>query len=124
MQCPIKGHRCNSHIARERKFINKKQKLQATPARKKAPVSLTSPDRILLTLRQQREENASLQDEICKLKNEISSSAVHVDQNLHNDLQSILSETLEKAKNQRKISPFMELFLKHQMDYLTEHPTQ
>ena len=71
---------CNSHVARKRKLTNKKHKLQATPASKKATISLTSPDRILLTIRRQREENASLQ-EICKLKDEIACSAVHEDQN-------------------------------------------
>ena len=47
-----------------------------------------------------------------------------MDQNLHKDLRCILSEALEQANDKRKISPFMELFLKQQMDYLTEHPNK
>ena len=47
-----------------------------------------------------------------------------MDQNLHKDLRCILSEALEQAKDKRKISPFMELFFKQQMDYLTEHPNK
>ena len=44
----------------ERKKINRKKKVLATPAKLNAPVTMTSPERLLLTIRGQRNENREL----------------------------------------------------------------
>ena len=59
---------CRLEEINHRKSLNKKSKIAATPAHKKAPVSLTSPDRIRLTFQNQRSENKCLLKEIANLR--------------------------------------------------------
>ena len=113
---------CKSHSMQEIKINNRKKKVLATPASLKAPLSLTSPERILLTLRKQRAENEELHKEIVELKEELHHSALPVTKHLHDDLQNITHELFENCDVRRNISPFMKLFLQEQIKYITESP--
>ena len=115
---------CKSHSMQEIKINNRKKKVLATPASLKAPISLTSPERILLTLRKQRAENEELHKEIVELKEELHHSALPVTKHLHDDLQNIIHELFENCDVRRNISPFMKLFLQEQIKYITESPEQ
>ena len=65
--------------------INRKKVIGNTPAKVKAPIKFTSPKRIVLTLQQQRLENAALIREVQYIRNEIKNNSVSVDSNLHSD---------------------------------------
>ena len=110
---------CKSHSIQEIKINNRKKKVLATPASLKAPISLTSPERILLTLRRQRAENEELHKEIVELKEELHHSALPVTKHLHDDLQNIIHELFENCDARRNISPFMKLFLQEQISTRT-----
>ena len=53
------------------KVINRKKVIGNAPAKVKAPIKFTSPERIVLTLQQQRLEKAALTREVQYLRNEI-----------------------------------------------------
>ena len=83
------------------KVINSKKVIGNTPAKVKAPIKFTSPKRIVLTLQQQRVENAALTREV---QYEITNNSVSVDSNLHSDLQAIMKRVFDSASEKRKIS--------------------
>ena len=76
-----------------------------TPSKLNAPVSATAPQKIVLTLRQQRNEIKDQNVKIEELQSEIKKHSVTVTPGLHTDLQDIFNNC-----DKRKISPFMKLF--------------
>ena len=99
--------KCHLEQINQRKSLNRKSKIAATPAHKKVPVSLTSPDRIRHT---QRSESGV--------------KSIHVYKDLHDDLESILQKYLREVNEKCNFSQFMKLFITEQMKYLVESPKQ
>ena len=85
-----------------------KQKL-SVPAKPKAPISKTAPQRVILTLQAQRLKCKQLEAEIGKMRQELSEYSCKIDQTLHTDLVNIMSNT-----SSYKITPFMNLFWQEQ----------
>ena len=77
------------------KCTKQKQTRLTTPASPKAPVSKTTPDRIKLTLEQPRLECTQLQARIEEMKSGIERSSKVVDNELSNDLISIMEKKSE-----------------------------
>ena len=94
-----------------KELVNKKPKIAATPAHKKDPVSSTSPDRIHLTLQNQRGENKGLLKEIAGLRDKIAQSAIPVNKDLHDVLGSIHQKYLRDVNEKRNVSQFLKLFI-------------
>ena len=82
----------------------RKRARENVPASYKVRVSVTSPNRIKLTLQAQRLKCKQLEHEIQKMKTEVDQKSVPVTNDLINDLLSIISE------NGDKMTPFMKLF--------------
>ena len=97
-------------ISCEKNSIKQKKVKQnlLKPAHRNAPLSKTNPERIILSLKQQRKENKDLQNKIKMMEREISSNSVIVDEELGLDFQKIMSE------NDKNITPFMKLFWEQQ----------
>ena len=72
------------------------------PLKSKAPISLTSPERIKVAIQSYRIENKMLKSQIQNLQHEISKSSMKVDDGLSADLIKIMSNA-EKPE----VSPFM-----------------
>ncbi|XP_065654860.1 uncharacterized protein LOC136081473 [Hydra vulgaris] len=116
---------CDNCIINEKTFISKSSKsskrkhsVAKKPAKLNAPISLTSPDRLKLTIQNYRIENKDLKEKIIDLQNSISKSAMTISSSLSDDLISIMSNA-----DQNKISPFMKLFWEEQQKYLRLSPT-
>ena len=62
----------------ERKKIKRKKKVLVTPAKLNAPVTMTSPERLLLTICGQRNENRELQQEITLFQKSLEDASVPV----------------------------------------------
>ena len=88
------------------------------PAKLKAPVSFTSPERLVLTLKQQRLKNKQLEEHIEKMKLEIEASGKHINESLESDLVTLYSKADSKV-----VPPFMKLFWEEQQKYLTRSKT-
>ena len=86
------------------------------PASHKAPVSVTSSNRIKLTLQSQRLKCKQLECEIEKMKIEVDQKSVLVTNDLGNDLLNIISE------NGDKMTPFMKLFWDQQKRIASRAP--
>ena len=104
---------CNNLKRSESRNVSRRKKASETPARLNAPISITSPKRIILAIREHRLLNKQLQENIIELRNELTKSAVPVTSNLDGDLKNIF-----KSCDERKLSPFMKLFWEEQMKYL------
>ena len=102
----------------ENKKINRKKKVMATPAKLHAPVTMTSPERLLLTIQGHRKEKKDLQQEISLLRKSLDEQSVQVTAELHNDFQSIFEQC------SRDINPFMKLFWDEQIKYIKSSPSQ
>ena len=109
---------CVTAENKEMKSLKRKAENLNVPAKLKAPISLTSPERVKLTLQSYRMENKMLKLEIEKLQAEISNSSMTVSPDLNDDFVSIMSNT--ESKN---ISPFMKLFWEEQQKYLKSSKT-
>ena len=113
-------HVCSHCTSFEQKSKKKKEKMSKRkletlqqPAKLNAPISLTSPERLKLTIQNYRLENKELQAQVEKLKNSLDKSAVLVSDELSSDLKSIMSHT-----DQKHLSPFMKLFWEEQQKYI------
>ena len=82
----------------------RKRARENVPASHKAPVSVTSPNRIKLALQAQGFKCKQLEHEIEKMKTEVDQKSVPVTNDLSNDLLNIISENVDK------MTPFMKLF--------------
>ena len=86
------------------------------PLKPKATISLTSPERIQVTIQSYRIENEMLKSEIQNLRHEISMklSSMKVDDGLSADLIKIIMSNVDKSE----VSPFMKYFWEEQQKYL------
>ena len=100
----------------ENKSANKKA---CEPAKLKAPISVTSPERIKLTLKMHREENKVLLTKITQLQLELEKASMPISEDLHSDFRKIFSENLDK----QNVPPFMKLFWQEQQKYLNSSKT-
>ena len=83
------------------------------PLKPKAPISLTSPERIKVTIQSYRIENKMLKSEIQNLQHEISKSSMRIDDGLSADLIKIMSNA-----DKSEVSPFMKFFWEEQQKYI------
>ena len=83
------------------------------PAKLKAPVSITSPDRLKLTLQGQRLQNKQLQEEMNHLKEKLVNESLPVSAADHKDFVDIF-----KAADTSTLPPFMKLFWEEQQKYV------
>ena len=105
--------------ARKLKYENQRKISKSLePAKLKAPVSFTSPERLVLTLKQQRLRNKQLEEHIEKMKLEIETSGKHINESLESDLMTLYSKADSKV-----ISPFMKLFWEEQQKYVVRSKT-
>ena len=81
------------------------------PLKPKAPISLTSPERIKVTIQSYRIENKMLKSEIQNLQHEISKSSMKIDDGLSVDLIKIMSNV-----DKSEVSPFMNFFWEEQQN--------
>ena len=79
---------------------------------------MTSPERLLLIIRGQRNENRELQQEITLLQKLLEDASVPVATELHNDFQEIFRNSC------REVNPFVKLFWGEQMKFLNSSPSQ
>ena len=96
-------------LQRNNTSIKRKANSLTMPLKPKAPISLTSPERIKVAIQSYRIENKMLKSEIQNLQHEISKSSMKVDDGLSADLIKIMSNA-EKSE----VSPFMKLFWEEQ----------
>ena len=89
------------------------------PAKLKAPVSITSPERLVLTLKQERLKNKELEENLAKIRLEIKKSGRRINETLENGL--ILSYFKEDSNS---IPAFMKLFWDEQQKYLRTSKTE
>ena len=107
---------CDICIKFHKKFevcVKRKLSSLVIPAKLKAPISRTDPVKIKLTLQNIRAENKTLKNEVKQLQTEIDKSAIAVESELGEDLQTIISDT-----DQNKLSPFMRFFWQEQQKYV------
>lgn len=71
--------------------VKRKSVTSTTPAKLKAPISKTNPERVKLTLQKYRLENYQLKVQIELLQIEISAKAIAVDDTLDSDISTIMS---------------------------------
>ena len=95
---------CQDSVRIQEVANRRKRARENVPASHKAPVSVTSPKRIKLTLQAQRLKCKQFKHEIEKMKTEVDQKSVPVTNDLSNDLLNIISE------NGDKMIPFMKLF--------------
>ena len=96
---------CCKEVSKQQQYVtNKKRKHEVTPAKLKAPVSATSPQRIKVTLQQHRLKCAQLEKEITAMRQELSRASVQVSEHLSRDLLDLMSSYSPN------MSPFMKLF--------------
>ncbi|XP_057290402.1 uncharacterized protein LOC130613092 [Hydractinia symbiolongicarpus] len=108
---------CVRSESKESLSLKRKRDNLISPAKLKAPISMTSPDRIIKTLQNHRLENKELKEELKKMQDEISTCAVSVQKSLGDDFIKIMSTT------NRKIPPFMKFFWEEQQKYLSSSKT-
>ena len=89
----------------------KKGTASLEPATLKVPVSITSPERLVLTLKQQRLKTKELEENLAKMQLEIEKSGQKINETLENDLISLYSK-----KDSNSIPPFMKLFWDEQQN--------
>jgi len=99
-------------------YLHRKENKLQEPAKPNAPVSLTSPERIKLTVQNYRIENKELKIQVVKLQNELKRSAIPTSDSLNKDLVSIMS-----SADPSKVSPFMSFFWEQQQQYLRSSST-
>ena len=78
-------------LQRSNKSIKRKANSLTIILKPKAPISLTSPERIKVTIQSYRIENKMLKSEIQNLQHEISKSFMKIDDGLSADLIKIMS---------------------------------
>ena len=89
------------------------------PAKLKAPVSITSQERLVLTLKQQRLKNKELEGNLAKMRLEIEKSGQRINETLENDLISSYSK-----EHGNSIPSFMKLFWDELQKYLRTSKTE
>ena len=120
--CPllIKSPKCSECLKKEVKLRsqhNAKRKASAEPVKPNAPLTLTSPDRLQVTVQHQRQENKLLKNQNLllseKLQAALEKDSVAVDDEISQDFVDIF-----KGVPGEKVAPFMRLFWEEQQRYL------
>ena len=75
-------------LEKKKKSSKRKSDNLSAPAKLNAPIKFTSPERVKLTMQNYRLENKELKFELSKLKEEIESKSIPVD----NELSAIISK--------------------------------
>lgn len=96
----------------------KKIKHDAEPAKLKAPISATSPDHLILTLKPHRLRNKELENYVEKIRFEIDKCGTAINESLEKDLISIFSNVSDN-----EILNFKNLFWEEQQKYLQQNKT-
>ena len=96
----------------------KKGAASLEPAKLKAPVSITSSERLVLTLKQQRLKNKDLEENFAKMQLEVEKSEQKINETLEDDLISLYSR-----EDNNSIPRFMKLFWDEQQKYLRTSKT-
>ena len=109
----IKCGSCSVAETKESLSLKRKRDNLILPAKLKAPISLTSHERIKLTLQNYRLENKRLKSEMEQMQKDIQDQSLPVNNNLEKDLISIMSNA-----NSKDVPPFMKLFWEEQQKYL------
>ncbi len=117
IECEIllKKEQCDSCAAFEKKLQwqrKGKERNLSIPAKPNAPISTTAPEKIKLTLQQQRLKCAQLEERIKEMDAEMKASAVQVSDDLGKDLSELFNE---QGSN---VTPFMSLFWQEQKKLL------
>ena len=76
---------CAAAEKRENISLKRKQINMSIPAKTKAPITLTSPERMKLTVQELRSENKFLHSELEKIQSELQSNSLKVNDELNND---------------------------------------
>ena len=100
-------------LQRNNKSIKRKENSSKIPLEQKAPISLTSPERIKVTIQSYPIENKMLKSEIKNLQHEISKSSMKIDDGLSADLIKTMSNA-----DKSEVSPFMKPFREKQQKYI------
>ena len=103
-------------LQRSNKSIKRKANSLTITLKRKAPISLTSPERIKVTIQSYRIENKMLKSEIQNLQHEISKSSRKIDNGLSADLIKIMSNA-----DKSEVSPFMKFFWEEQQKYINQN---
>ena len=101
----IKCLSCSKYDQKQIKLTSIKKSRKVEPAKLKAPISITSPDRIKLTLQHTRLKCNQLEAELEIMKMKLQQCSVHVDKDISNDLIDIMSD------HNSNVTPFINLFL-------------
>jgi len=109
---------CLTKSKHHHRYKIKKLEKQQEPAKANAPLFLTSPGRLKLTVQGLRVENKELKQEISKLQKELTKNSVPTSESLSTDLKSIMS-----CADSSKVSPFMKFFWEQQQVYLQASST-
>ena len=109
--CP----QCLEYQVSSRKTIKAKERRLSKPANVKAPVSKTDPERIKLTLQEQRLKFAELERKLNEMRAATVKTNIEVDHELSNDFTKILDEADDK------ITPFTSLFWQQQKKLFLQH---
>ena len=104
---------CRRYVTDCEREQRKKEKIANIPAKRNAPLTRTNPNRIALTVLEQRKDirelekkNKVLERTIERMQGEISSKSIEVDSSLSDDIVKIM----EDEANQSDVTPFMKLF--------------
>ena len=101
------------------KAVKRKADTLTKPAQLNAPISITSPDRIKLTMQNYRFENAILKQEMKNMQDEIQKNSLRVTSDLDDDMKNLMSNAFDLYN----VSPFMKFFWVEQQKYLLSNPT-
>ena len=111
-----KCHNCKIVETKLKKEEVKKSRNINVPAKLNAPLSQTHPNRLKLTIQQQRMKCSQLEEEINKMRKEIATSGVKLNSELSKDVYSIMSNF------EGELSPFMKLFWEQQKQFFSGNP--
>ena len=96
--------------------IRMKEKIANIPAKLNAPLSKTNPNRVNLSLKEQRRKCTELEKKIKNMREQINLLGAEVTPVLQDDIHNLMENDLEV------VSPFMKLLWKEQKKYLSINP--
>ena len=111
-------NQCSSCLAQGANFIYESRRKESRlnePAKLFAPIKFTAPERIKLTLQQNRLKCKQFEQQIEDMRQSLANHSKPVDPQLSKDLISLFSGCDEKD-----VPPFMKLFWEEQQNYIAE----
>ena len=108
----VKCKVCVNREQQHERFKKRKADMLLLPAKPNAPISITSLERIKLTIQSFRQENKDLKSRIETLQAEIQNTSISGCENLNDDLVTIMSNI-----DPSKVSPVMQFFWEQQQKY-------